>query len=361
MGSLSTFDDDLNEHFLVSFKTTFLQFLAEVDKKLDLEIEKKYESMDNDKIREILVSFHENVEPHESLIVAKDSSFFEIYANYLFPEISLEMLHSMYTSQKAKDALWKYLQLFLFLSKQYLGKENNEALLKQLQMKTPKKKGRAHSASSSSSSRSNASPLGNMFDIENLKNDPFLKKLEESKLAQMVKNFAKEIDFSEFAGLLNAPVSASASASPNVSEKRSSQPQQSQPNMQIPLETMFKSLNDNPSILQNMMSKMSNIVQEQLKNEDLTGDNLKEEVENILGSLKQSPVVNTIVESIGGATGAAGAKNPLSLLKSIMKGSTTAAGKSGANREVSGNDLQMEDIEKLEKDLESMWSQEPVD
>ena len=341
MQSIET-QDEFKEHFVISFRNTLSQFLAEIDKKIGAKLMGMYGSVTNKHAEESLNHFYAVVNKFDDLIVQRDDSFFNQEIDTLLPDVSMDIVKKVHDLEKARTGLWKYLQLFLLLAKQYNGDDNIAALAQQLQAE-PKKQRLAKkkdsqsensssvsSSSSSSSSFPSLSPSGNafssLFDLQKLKDDPFLKKIETSKIAQMAKEFAKELDFAQLASSLGV-TGTNAAGNSN------------------PISSILENLGKDPSVLQNMMKRVGEVVQKQMKSDELGGDVLKGEVEEIISSLKQSPVVNSIFEGLGSTSSAAG----LNMLKGLVQSSV---------KDLTGNSksLDADSLQQIDADMESMWS-----
>jgi len=311
----SNFDLDLQEHFLTSFHNGMKDFAKELDKKREVKVLESVKKLSKEEIKQNLQSFYDYIVSKNSIrqVISMDIHWItEASTNgvSMLSFVSFSDIEMIIKEPKAIVGIWKYIHLFLLLSMQYLQIDSEvihelSNLLKPT--KTPKK------SKSSKSSK---------IDMESLKNDPFLRKLEESKIGKMARELAQSMNFEDFARQFGGTDAIG-------SDKN-------------PIGTILENMTKNPEMLKSMIGKIGETVKSQLSKSELQGQDLKEEVQNIMSSLKESPVVNGIMENIGPLTG--NGNNPLNIVKGMVSSlSGTESNSSEGN------------IESLSEDLEQMW------
>jgi len=319
----ATFEDDFSTHFVVSFLDTMKQFAKETDKRLSSQLLSEYKKYSQEKVLDSLLQFSNKIQLHEDLIVERNETFFmdlnEKQENEeLLPGVTMKSLNTLYEDSKAREGLWKYLQLFLLLSKQYKGinDDTTRSLIEQLRNQETKK--------SNTKSKASATAPSSPFDFANLQDDPFMKRLESSKIAKMARNFASQINADEFMkdlGMANLPGSGNAPP---------------------PLSSLLANLGKDPSVLSKMIHRIGESVKTQMADEEISGEQMKDEVETMIGSIKESPIINNVLKTIGGSD-----KGAMNLISGLVK--------SAAKDTMKADMLDEKTMTEIETDLENMW------
>jgi hypothetical protein len=318
MTTESNFDLDLQDHFLTSFHNGMKDFAKELDKNREVKVFDVVKNLSKEDVKRNIQSFYDYIDSTHSLrnVIDMDRSWITSGASKGDSMLSFVTFTEIETiiTPKSEAGIWKYLQLFLLLSIQYLQIESDAVtelsnLLKP--SKTPKK------AKSSSVQKKK-------IDMESLRNDPFLRKLEESRIGKMAKELAQSMNFEDLAKQLGGGLDASGSSNP--------------------ISAMMENITKNPEILKSMIGKIGETVKSQLSKSEIQGDELKEEVQDIMSSLKDSSVVSGIMENIGPLAG--NASNPMNIVKGVVSSLTKANASSEG---------ELGSIESLSDDLEQMW------
>ena len=322
----SNFNLDLQEHFLTSFHNGMRDFAKELDKKREVKVLESVKKMSKEEIQQNLQSFYDYIHSMNSIqkVIAMDITWITEASHSgvsMLSFVPFSDIENIMADPKAQSGIWKYIHLFLLLSMQYL--QVNSDFIQELTdllkpTKGPKK---------SKSSRGKNSKL----DFESLRTDPFLRKLEESKIGKMAKELAQSMNFEEFAKQFGGIDTTG--------------------NDKNPIGAILENMTKNPEMLKSMISKIGDTVKTQLSRSEMQGQDLKDEVQDIMSSLKESPVVNGIMENIGPLAG--NGSNPLNIVKGMVS-SLTGTNTKGSDSTEEG----MGGIESLSEDLEQMWQGE---
>lgn len=318
----TNFDLDLQDHFLTSFHNCMKDFARELDKKREVKVLESVKTLSKDDVKETLKSFYHYIDSTKTLrkVIEMDGSWItegsssgESFLSF----ISFSDIEAIMVETKSKSGIWRYIHLFLLLSMQYL-QVNSDVIQELSELLKPSKTSICGDVQLKKKSTSKKN--GSKLDFESLKNDPFLKKLEESKIGKMAKELAQSMNFEDLARQLGGGMG----------------------NNSNPISSIIENMTKNPEMLKSMLGKIGENVKSQLSKSELQGQELKDEVENIISSLKESPLVNNIIENIGPLTG--GGKNPLNIVKGVI----SSLSKAGGVEEVGS-------IDSLSDDLETMW------
>ena len=319
-----TFNRTLRQ-FLDDLKTTFPELTDSIDE--------RYRSID-ESTEEYIQWFDQHTSPHFALLTAKNDDVFEDNDTlFLFPDINFSKLWRCNIDEKSREAMWKYMHLLLVLVSQYkqdattieeLFQEWN-ALLETNNLEQDDLSAMKEHAEGMMKLMQNLTNGGNDGDddddsnaeakipsVDDLKDDPFMKKLGDSKIAQFAKELTHDINVNDL-GL---------SGGEDISS----------------FQDVFQIFGKNPQKVVNLVKTVGEKIQTKLTNGDIKQSELMEDAHNLMSTMQDSDVFKQMFKNVRnhgkrrkrrskhGSSSGGGGFNPEELLQ-------TFAEKMGVNQE----------------------------
>ena len=331
----------MSEDILSSFSSTLHEFISDLQL-----VFPEYEVVlsqhrENLKVNaEYYISWFEKInEEYFFDISTKNESIFEVGENKpleFLPGMDFRKLWQCQITEKTKASIWKYLHILLILVFNYqmkgekisdtfeqwnkmldgnnideeklkVMKEQTEKILKLMQNLTAEEEHSGHEdgegvgvgGTTESSTKADGDDLP--FD-EEMKNDPFMKILESSKIAKLAEELAKEIKFDETSAV----------------------------------DDIFKKFGKDPKQIMSLVKNVGNKIQNKLSSGDIRQEDLLNEAQTLLSSMKDSKAFKKIFKKAGKHGGKV---NPMDILNSFAK----QMGGSGSRRSSGGHGDEDED------------------
>ena len=297
-------------------KTTFPE--------LNRTLEERYDNMDMEDITYI-EWFKEKSAPFAEYLTKKDKLVFNSKLHkdgfFLFPDVDFVRLWKCKISINTKNAIWKYLHLLLLLVSHYqLNTSDFETTFKEWDtlldnsnvppeeldkmknyaeniMKLMKNLSCPDEEDDDEQNEDETVDTPDDTTAEAIKNDPFLQKLQDSKIAKFAEELTKELDLPNELGL---------------SGKSS--------NLNSSINDVFSTFGKDPSKLMGLVNSVGSKIQTKLNTGDIQQTELVEEAHNLMSAMKDSPSFKKMFK--GGKKGRQNTGNnmdPQSLFNMISK------------------------------------------
>jgi hypothetical protein len=328
---------------LRKFNETLLECVNELKctfPELEGTIDERYSAMALDD-PQFIVWFQEKVLEFSVQLTARDELVFKKSVHpqgfFLFPDIDFVQLWKKTLTASTKTAIWKYVNVLMLLLSHYqlstcdfestfrkwdelldeadvapaqlqdmkLHAENIVKLMSNLSTEDDAGASEDDAAHAETETETPTRPSDRQED-DDIQNDPFIQKLQQSKIARFAEELSKEIDIGEL-GLDVADM---------TSEKASTE------DTAASVKNMFASFGKDPQKLMRLVQSVGTKIQTKLSDGDINQTELVEEAQNLMSSMKDSTSFQKMFKKQRrkrGSKGGAGGMDPAALMQMITK------------------------------------------
>ena len=338
------------------FTKTFFEFISDVKKTYPeyvelLESNYQLDKEDEDSMKLLLEGFVNNIKPYLLEISEKnDSVFLGDSPIVIFKDLDLKELWSK-SSNSNKSVIWKYLHTLIIIGNNYSNTrdklfENFNQLLQENSYQengeiNDQSKAMLNMVSSLSQSikdmdeqiKQKAENGEELPDIspENLLGNGLF---EGSKIGQIAKDLASELNFEEFFDF-------------KKEDGEKGENKEESNNKDFDPSKLFDSiLGKDPSKLMGLIQNVGNKIQNQIQSGQINEQDLVNEAQNMMGNLQNNPLFKNLSQNMGNGGGAGG--NPMAGLFGMLNNPAMQNMFSGGNGD---NEDELDDLDlDLKKD-----------